>query len=64
MNANAPGITLFETAIGVCGISWSERGITGIQLPAAREDLTRARLRGRAREARGSCRPRRRSRAR
>jgi methylated-DNA-[protein]-cysteine S-methyltransferase len=52
MNANAPGITLFETAIGLCGISWSERGITGVQLPAAREDLTSARLRRRTRGAR------------
>ena len=52
MNANAPGITLFETAIGLCGISWSERGITGVQLPAAREDLTWARLRRRTRGAR------------
>ena len=52
MNATEPGITLFETAIGVCGISWSERGITGIQLPAPREDLTWARLRRRARSAR------------
>jgi methylated-DNA-[protein]-cysteine S-methyltransferase len=52
MNANAPGITLFETAIGVCGISWSERGIRGVQLPAAREDLTSARLRRRTRGAR------------
>jgi methylated-DNA-[protein]-cysteine S-methyltransferase len=52
MNATELGIALFETAIGVCGISWGERGITGVQLPAAREDLTRARLRRRARGAR------------
>jgi methylated-DNA-[protein]-cysteine S-methyltransferase len=52
MNATEPGIALFETAIGVCGISWSEYGITAVQLPAAREDLTRARLRRRAPDAR------------
>lgn len=52
MNATEPGIALFETAIGVCGISWTERGITAVQLPAAREDLTWARLRRHARSAR------------
>jgi methylated-DNA-[protein]-cysteine S-methyltransferase len=52
MTAAGPGIALFETAIGVCGISWGERGITGVQLPAGREDLTWARLRRRARGAR------------
>jgi methylated-DNA-[protein]-cysteine S-methyltransferase len=52
MNATEPGIALFETAIGICGISWSERGVTAVQLPAAREDLTWARLRRRARGAR------------
>jgi methylated-DNA-[protein]-cysteine S-methyltransferase len=46
--ATEPGIALFETAIGACGISWSRRGITGVQLPAEREDLTRARVRRRA----------------
>jgi methylated-DNA-[protein]-cysteine S-methyltransferase len=52
VNATEPGIALFETAIGVCGISWSERGITAVQLPAAREDLTWARLQRRAQHAR------------
>ncbi len=52
MNATAAGIALFKTAIGVCGISWSQRGITGIQLPAEREDLTWAQLRRRSRSAR------------
>ncbi len=35
---------LFETAIGVCGIVWSSRGICGVQLPEANEAATRARL--------------------
>jgi methylated-DNA-[protein]-cysteine S-methyltransferase len=45
-------MALFETAIGVCGICWSVRGVAGVQLPAAREDLTWARLRRRAPQAR------------
>jgi methylated-DNA-[protein]-cysteine S-methyltransferase len=36
--------TLFETAIGRCGIAWGERGITGVQLPEASELKTRTRL--------------------
>ncbi len=36
--------TLFDTAIGRCGIAWSEHGVTGVQLPEAREPETRARL--------------------
>ena len=35
---------LFETAIGACGIVWSPRGITGVQLPEADERATRARV--------------------
>lgn len=35
---------VFETAIGCCGIVWSERGIVGIQLPARSEAATRKRL--------------------
>jgi methylated-DNA-[protein]-cysteine S-methyltransferase len=41
----AVGYNLFDTAIGRCGIAWSERGIVGIQLPEANESATRARLR-------------------
>jgi len=40
----AIGYTLFETAIGACGIAWSERGIVALQLPEADEAATRARL--------------------
>jgi methylated-DNA-[protein]-cysteine S-methyltransferase len=36
--------TVFETAIGCCGIVWSERGITGVQLPERSEAATRNRL--------------------
>ncbi len=35
---------LFETAIGCCGIVWSERGIARIQLPERDETATRNRL--------------------
>ena len=40
-------LTLFDTAIGRCGIVWSERGVVGVQLPEASEPATRARLRRR-----------------
>jgi methylated-DNA-[protein]-cysteine S-methyltransferase len=39
--------TLFDTAIGACGIAWGERGIVAVQLPEASELKTRARLRNR-----------------
>ncbi len=35
---------LFETAIGICGIVWSARGIAGVQLPEANEAATRVRV--------------------
>jgi methylated-DNA-[protein]-cysteine S-methyltransferase len=35
---------LFETAIGCCGIVWSERGIAGVQLPERNDTATRKRL--------------------
>jgi O-6-methylguanine DNA methyltransferase len=38
------GFTLFDTAIGRCGIAWSGRGVAGVQLPEAGERATRARL--------------------
>ena len=41
---DAKGFTLFETAIGRCGIAWGERGVIGVQLPEASELKTRARL--------------------
>ena len=31
--AMTEGFCLFETAIGVCGASWSARGLTGVMLP-------------------------------
>jgi methylated-DNA-[protein]-cysteine S-methyltransferase len=38
------GFTLFETAIGRCGIAWGERGVLAVQLPGARDADTCARL--------------------
>jgi len=40
----AHGFTLFDTAIGRCGIAWGGRGIVGVQLPESREAQTLARL--------------------
>jgi len=34
------GFALFETAIGHCGIVWSERGVAGVQLPERNEPAT------------------------
>ncbi len=38
------GYTVFDTAIGRCGIAWSDDGVIGAQLPEAREIETRRRL--------------------
>src|SRR4051812_22371198 len=35
---------LFDTALGCCGIAWSERGVAGVQLPEGSPAATRARL--------------------
>ena len=35
---------LFNTPIGHCGIAWSERGVTGVQLPEQDEAATRTRM--------------------
>jgi methylated-DNA-[protein]-cysteine S-methyltransferase len=41
---NARGFALFETAIGACGVAWSDAGIVAIQLPERNQAATRARL--------------------
>jgi methylated-DNA-[protein]-cysteine S-methyltransferase len=38
------GYTIFDTAIGRCGIAWGDFGVIGVQLPEAREIETRRRL--------------------
>ena len=40
----ADGYVIFATAIGPCGVAWSQRGLVSIQLPEATEEATRARL--------------------
>ncbi|MBO0736673.1 MAG: methylated-DNA--[protein]-cysteine S-methyltransferase [Alphaproteobacteria bacterium] len=40
----ARGFSLFDTAIGRCGIAWGEHGIVGIQLPEASDSATRERM--------------------
>jgi len=47
----ALGFTLFETAIGFCGLVWGEKGIVGVLLPEASREKTRARLARRHPEA-------------
>jgi methylated-DNA-[protein]-cysteine S-methyltransferase len=38
------GYSVFDTAIGRCGIAWGHVGVVGVQLPEAREIETRGRL--------------------
>lgn len=38
------GYSVFDTAVGRCGIVWSDAGIVGVQLPQAREIDTRRRI--------------------
>jgi methylated-DNA-[protein]-cysteine S-methyltransferase len=40
----AYGFALFDTAIGRCGIAWSDRGVVGVQQPEAGDGETRARM--------------------
>jgi methylated-DNA-[protein]-cysteine S-methyltransferase len=40
----AHGFTTFDTAIGRCGIAWSDRGLVGVQLPEAGDMATRERM--------------------
>jgi methylated-DNA-[protein]-cysteine S-methyltransferase len=42
---------LFDTAIGVCGVAFSERGLTRLQLPESDRGATERRLRTRAERA-------------
>ena len=48
---------LFDTAVGRCGIAWSDAGIVGVQLPERHENATRARLQKRYPEAREASPP-------
>src|SRR5215831_15371515 len=46
------GFALFATAIGACGIAWSDAGITVVQLPEGIDAATRSRLERRSAGAR------------
>jgi methylated-DNA-[protein]-cysteine S-methyltransferase len=48
---------LFETAIGTCGIAWSDRGVVGVQSPEKTDAATLARLKRRFPEAREATAP-------
>jgi methylated-DNA-[protein]-cysteine S-methyltransferase len=39
---------LFDTAAGVCGVAWSERGLTHAELPGSSRGSTKARIRRRS----------------
>jgi methylated-DNA-[protein]-cysteine S-methyltransferase len=41
------GFALFETAIGACGVAWSDTGLAALHLPEDSAAATRARLRAR-----------------
>jgi methylated-DNA-[protein]-cysteine S-methyltransferase len=42
--ARALGFCLFDTAIGACGIAWTQDALAAVQLPEAEDDGTRRRL--------------------
>ncbi len=41
---SAAGFTLFDTAIGRCGIAWNHRGVAGVHLPGGSDGKTRERI--------------------
>ena len=46
-----PHFSLFETALGRCGLAWRGAGLVAVSFPEADEEMTKARLRRRARNA-------------
>ena len=48
---------LFATALGPCGIAWSERGIVALQLPEKNEAATEHRLKAKAKSSGTSALP-------
>lgn len=53
----AQKFSLFETALGPCGIVWTERGIAGVNLPEGSDEKTRARLKKRFPDAEEAAPP-------
>jgi methylated-DNA-[protein]-cysteine S-methyltransferase len=43
-NTASPHFALFETAIGICALAWSEKGLVGVQLPLANAKALRVRM--------------------
>jgi methylated-DNA-[protein]-cysteine S-methyltransferase len=50
---------LFDTALGTCGLAWSERGLTRFQLPEATKCATEKRLKLRSVDSSADAPPRR-----
>lgn len=50
--------TLFDTAIGACGVAWNARGLIGVQLPEADAASTRRRMAKRFPQAQEAAAPR------
>ena len=48
---------IFETAVGACGIAWSDRGVVGFQLPEGDTASTRRRMQSRFSAAEESAPP-------
>lgn len=44
MDPGSSRYCLFDTAFGVCGVGWTARGLSRVQLPEADRDATEARL--------------------
>jgi methylated-DNA-[protein]-cysteine S-methyltransferase len=54
---DSPAFTLFDTAIGRCGIVWGDRGIVGVQFPEGNDSATRHRIQHRFPAAREAVAP-------
>jgi methylated-DNA-[protein]-cysteine S-methyltransferase len=44
-------LSLFPTALGTCGLSWNDTGLTGFQLPEKNSEVTERKLAARAHNA-------------
>jgi methylated-DNA-[protein]-cysteine S-methyltransferase len=53
----AVGYSIFDTALGCCGIAWGEHGVLAVQLPEADAAKTQARLQLRVRAAQPASPP-------
>jgi methylated-DNA-[protein]-cysteine S-methyltransferase len=57
LTMSAVGYSIFDTALGCCGIAWGEHGVVAVQLPEADAARTRARLLRRVRAAQAARPP-------